>query len=286
LTPSPSLEDIAAKVETLSSANPAYAEVVSWVGELLSETVRAAEDFELPPGVLPPASPEASAKGRSLLDPAQLGLDWVAARRLYERLVDMVASQKGGEEQAPALQKALAKDSGDPPGLFKAVLAADYKAMEAVAEEYGATPPVLALLLRLALRPQLVALAQAAGDRDDAQNWNFGHCPLCGSAPRLADLSGEGGRSLHCSLCETVWSYRRIQCPFCESTEQDDLAYLKAESEPALRVDVCSRCGQYVKTLDLREMGGSVIMVLDDAATWHLDLLVRKHLEGGEVGEA
>ncbi len=279
------LEDIAAKVETLASANPAYAEVVSWVGDLLSETVKAATDFQLTDAALPPLAPETLAKGRSLLEPAQLDLDWQAARRLYGRLVDMVAVQEGGAEQAPALREALAADSGDPPKLFKAILAADYKTLEEAARQYAVTPAVLGLLLRLALRPQLTALARAAARRGGLEEWSFGHCPLCGSAPRLAVLAAEGGkRSLHCSLCETQWPYRRIQCPFCESAEPDDFSFLKAESEPSLRVEVCSRCGQYLKTLDLREMGGPVIMVLDDAATWHLDLLVRKHLEGGEAG--
>jgi hypothetical protein len=36
----PSLEDIAIKVKTISARNPAYAEVVQWVGDLLVETVR------------------------------------------------------------------------------------------------------------------------------------------------------------------------------------------------------------------------------------------------------
>ncbi|MBW1748693.1 MAG: formate dehydrogenase accessory protein FdhE [Deltaproteobacteria bacterium] len=97
---------------------------------------------------------------------------------------------------------------------------------------------------------------------------------FCGSAPGLGDLSGEGGkRRLHCSLCETVWSYPRLQCPFCE------LNYLRAENEEYFRVDLCGQCNNYLKTLDLREISGPIILPLDDVATWHLDLIAQKNIE-------
>jgi FdhE protein len=114
----------------------------------------------------------------------------------------------------------------------------------------------------------------------ELNQWNYGHCPVCGSAPKLADLSGEGGkRSLHCSLCETVWPYPRLQCPFCENDNRKDLSYLRAENEEGLRVDLCSRCGHYMKTIDLRELPGPVIVPLDDVATWHLDLIAQKNIK-------
>jgi hypothetical protein len=50
-----------------------------------------------------------------------------------------------------------------------------------------------------------------------------------------------------------------------------------------LLVDLCSRCGHYIKTIDLRELPGSIIVPLDDAATWHLDLIAQENLEGQEI---
>jgi FdhE protein len=163
---------------------------------------------------------------------------------------------------------------------MKAAMTSDFNAIEAAAKKFKIDPPVLALLLRLSLRPALLNVAQTVIEDLDLSQWTYGHCPVCGSAPGLADLSGEGGkRSLHCSLCETVWAYPRLQCPFCENNNREDLSYLRAENEEGLRVDLCSRCGNYLKTIDLRELPGTVIVPLDDVATWHLDIIADNNIE-------
>lgn len=74
----------------------------------------------------------------------------------------------------------------------------------------------------------------------------------------------------------------RLRCPFCENENRKDLSYLKAENEDYLRVDLCGRCGQYIKTVDLRELSEAIILPLDDVATWHLDLIAQENLEDQE----
>jgi FdhE protein len=61
------------------------------------------------------------------------------------------------------------------------------------------------------------------------------------------------------------------------------LSYLRAENEEGLRVDLCGRCGNYLKTIDLRELPGPIIVPLDDVATLHLDIIADKNLEGKET---
>ncbi len=276
-----SLDDITAKVQIIKNRNPVYAELVQWVGELLSTTVKASENFRPPDMKLDFDSlPKTWYQGKSLLNPAELSLDWEQAKNLYEQLVDRIKTMEDGRRQVEGLLKALAKDHDGIPILMKAVLTSDFKAIQTTAEKFKVDPPVLTLLLRLSLRPALLETAQAVQGLLDLNQWTYGHCPVCGSAPKLADLSGEGGkRSLHCSLCETVWTYPRLQCPFCENDNRKDLSYLRAENEEGLRVDLCSRCGHYLKTIDLRELPGPVIVPLDDVATWHLDLIAQKNIE-------
>jgi FdhE protein len=276
-----SLDDITAKVQIIKNRNPVYAELVQWVGELLSTTVKASENFRPPDMKLDFDSlPKTWYQGKSLLNPAELSLDWEQAKNLYEQLVDRIKTMEDGRRQVEGLLKALAKDHDGIPILMKAVLTSDFKAIQTTAEKFKVDPPVLTLLLRLSLRPALLETAQAVQGLLDLNQWTYGHCPVCGSAPKLADLSGEGGkRSLHCSLCETVWTYPRLQCPFCENDNRKNLSYLRAENEEGLRVDLCSRCGHYLKTIDLRELPGPVIVPLDDVATWHLDLIAQKNIE-------
>ncbi len=276
-----SLEDITVKVQSIKNRNPVYAELVQWVGELLSTTVKASENFRTSDMKLDFDSlPKAWYQGKSLLNPVELSLDWEQAKDLYEQLVDRIKTTEDGRRQVEGLLKALAKDPDGIPILMKAVLTSDFEAIQTSAQKFKVDPPVLTLLLRLSLRPALLETAHAVQGLLDLNQWTYGHCPVCGSAPKLADLSGEGGkRSLHCSLCETVWTYPRLKCPFCENDNKKDLSYLRAENEAGLRVDLCSRCGHYLKTIDLRELAGPVIVPLDDVATWHLDLVAQKNIE-------
>lgn len=281
------LEKISFKVKTITKRNPAYAEVIQWVGDLLSETVKEPgfREFQLSElfidqtGML-----EKWKQGRSFLNPGELDLDWEKVSALYRRLVELIKKREDGRRQVEGLLKAIEEKESKAPVLMKAALASDFKAMEASAKALDIDPPVLALLLRLSLRPALSVIAQAVLEHLDLSLWHHGHCPVCGSAPRLADLSGEGGkRRLHCSLCETAWPYPRLRCPFCENYDRKELYYLRAENEEGLRVDLCSRCNNYLKTLDLREIPGPVIVPLDDVATWHLDIVAQKDLKDQEA---
>ncbi len=271
---------IKARMEAIAQRNPAYSDVCELVGGLLLQTLESGQEPGSP-GPQPQAHPAELHKGRSLWDRASLELDWPRAWDLAGRLAQSVEKRPGGTQAAQAMAKLRAAAGGDgrEAGAFRAVLTADQPALSRLAEEHDGEAQVLGLLLRLALRPLLLAAAQAARQEVDLGEWSFGHCPVCGSAPGLAELSGEGGkRTLHCSLCETAWPYPRLQCPFCESQEPGTLSYLKAKEEEGLQVDVCANCGQYLKTLDLRELAGPIILPLDDAATWHLDLIAREHL--------
>jgi FdhE protein len=279
----PDLEDIALKVKTISTRNPAYTEIVQWVGDLLSETVKASDsgEFHLPElNVDQESLRKACTQGRSFLNPEELALDWEKISALYNRLVEVVGKREDGHRQAEGLLKAIEEKHNGTPAVMKAALASNFKAIEASAKAFNIDAPVLALLLHLSLRPSLLLIAQAVLKHLDLSLWNHGHCPVCGSAPRLADLSGEGGkRRLHCSLCEAAWPYPRLRCPFCENDNRKELSYLRAENEEGFRVDLCGRCNNYLKTMDLREITGPIILPLDDVATWHLDIIAGKNLE-------
>jgi FdhE protein len=279
----PDLEDIEIKVKTISKRNPAYTEIVQWVGDLLAETVKI---YDSGKSHLPELNVDqedlrrACTQGRSFLNPEELSLDWEKVSALYKRLVEVVGKREDGRRQAEGLLKAIEEKHNGTPVVMKAALSSDFEAIEATAKAFNIDSPVLALLLHLSLRPSLLLIAQAVLKHLDLSLWNHGHCPVCGSAPRLADLSGEGGkRRLHCSLCETAWSYPRLHCPFCENDNRKELSYLRAENEEGFRVDLCGRCNNYLKTMDLREISGPIILPLDDVATWHLDIIAGKNLE-------
>ncbi|MBU0987272.1 MAG: formate dehydrogenase accessory protein FdhE [Proteobacteria bacterium] len=278
-----SLEQIALKVKSVQKRTPVYAEVVEWVAELLSATINFSDSVQFQLPELDFAQEDllnALAQGRSFLKPEELSLEWEKIDALYRRLVKLLEKREDGRRQSEGLLKAMEEKRNKTPVLIKAALASDFETIDASAKVLKVDPPVLALLLRLSLRPVLSIIAQAVLERLDLDLWHYGHCPVCGSMPKLADLSGEGGkRRLHCSLCEAAWYYPRLRCPFCENNNRKDLSYLRAENVEGLRVDLCGRCNNYIKTMDLREIAGPIIVPLDDVATWHLDIIAGKNLE-------
>jgi FdhE protein len=280
-------QTIEERIQNIVQRTPAYQELCQLVGELLLHTLEQDRPEDLPQ---PQSDTSRWKQGRSLWDRGRLELDWPRRWELAIELAQVVADRPGGAETVQALAGLRADagpQGGEGAGAFRAVLTGDGKALERAARKHGGQAPVLGLLLRLALRPALLAAAHQARQQLELEAWSFGHCPVCGSAPGLATLSGEGGqRTLYCSLCETAWPYPRLQCPFCESQEPGIFSYLKPEDEPGLQVDLCARCGQYLKTLDLRELAGPVIPPLDEAATWHLDLIARRHRQEGTPPEA
>ena len=104
------------------------------------------------------------------------------------------------------------------------------------------------------------------------------HCPACRALPVLAVLREEGHgakRTLLCSLCFTEWPYRRILCPNCGEQQFDALPVYTAEQFAHVRIEACSRCQRYIKTIDLSK-NGLAVPLADDIASVALDLWARE----------
>jgi len=96
--------------------------------------------------------------------------------------------------------------------------------------------------------------------------------PVCGSAPAIAVLQGEGERFPHRSLCGYRWPAMRIYWPFCEKKDAKTLSCFYSESVPEYRVDICEACNRYIKTVDLRKLSRERYIPLEQVATLHLGL--------------
>ena len=126
---------------------------------------------------------------------------------------------------------------------------------------------------RAFLEPVITAIAQA--DSSEPTDWTQNFCFVCGGQPQVAvirDLPDAlGSRSLVCSMCATEWRFRRLTCPHCGETDADKLPVHTAESITHVRVDACSTCSRYIKTVDLRKRGDAVPLV-DELAAVELDI--------------
>ena len=123
----------------------------------------------------------------------------------------------------------------------------------------------------LALKPYLEWAAEQVLPHVDQQRWRRGYCPVCGGAPDFATLEAEvGARYLLCSRCNSQWVYRRLGCPFCETTDHAKLVYYPSE-DGVYRLYVCQECRRYLKTIDVRQAGRVVLLPVERVTTVAMD---------------
>jgi FdhE protein len=145
--------------------------------------------------------------------------------------------------------------------------------VEQISDEFGFDKKVFLFLVQSSIRPSIEAGMERLRSELDPETWLKGYCPVCGSLPHLSLLKEEvGKRYLLCSYCGYEWRIERLVCPFCGNKDQESLQYFYAEGEETYRIDLCDKCHQYIKTIDLRKIE-EIDPVLEDLATLHLDIL-------------
>ena len=129
-------------------------------------------------------------------------------------------------------------------------------------------------LARALLRPYAEVLAARAlrPQRPGAS----GGCPFCGGAPWIAArrAAGDGDsaqRFLGCALCASEWPLGRIRCPTCGEESPDKLAAFQSDRHPAVRIEACTTCHTYVKSIDLT-VDARAIPEIDDLLSLAMDV--------------
>ena len=128
----------------------------------------------------------------------------------------------------------------------------------------------------LALKPYLEWAAEHVMPHVDQTRWKQSYCPVCGGAPDFATLDAKSGaRRLLCSRCSSQWAYRRVGCPFCETSDHAKLMYYPSE-DGVYRLYVCRACRRYLKTMDLRETARKVLLPLERITTVTMDVAAQQ----------
>jgi hypothetical protein len=227
--------------------------------------------------------------GVAMLRPQEMNLDWEVFAGLFRRTCEITAQHR------PDLASQLNK-LGDLPYLEPEqlrVLTAEYLesghlALSDHARFMGAEDTtqteLLGFVLNHSLRPFLkayagvfVPLLEERLGVDWDTGWQRGSCPVCGGEPDLAYLDAESGaRYLVCSRCDTAWLYPRIRCPFCDTTDPEQLSYYGSDDKKH-RVYVCDNCERYIKAIDLRQIGRPMVFPVARVTTIDLDVAARKN---------
>lgn len=136
----------------------------------------------------------------------------------------------------------------------------------------------VAFLAMNSLRPYYEVVAGMVDGAFDEQRDLAGHCPVCGSLPVLATISGPTvQRHFFCYVCACHWHADRLFCPYCTCRDHAKLGYIYAVEERRYRAYLCEKCRRYLKTLVSEdEAAKEALPVLEDLTTTFLDLLAER----------
>jgi len=268
----PDVANAVAELKTVAVARPALAGSLTTLQDLLPLLY---DDLPEPPAIALDHE-LASAKlssGVPLLRGENLPLSDEVHRRRWNRICATARAHQSGEETA-AHDPNAHNEQLAPGAMILEVLAGRPETPAAMAEELGVDGGMITTLLRLYWFPVLSAVRESLAPLLANVPWRFGHCPVCGSNPLLAELRGlEQGRFLRCGLCASAWEHPRLECPYCGTQDHHALGYFHlAGEETRYRVSTCDECRRYVKTIaTLSELTGPSLLAAD-AMTLHLDL--------------
>jgi FdhE protein len=193
----------------------------------------------------------------------------------------------GAGETATHIREAIDSGSIEAGSLLTASLSRDQGAIRTGASHRGLSPDLVWLVAELAVSPVAYALqrmlfasvaaVESAGATVAA--WNHGYCPACGSWPALAEIV-DAHRMLRCSFCAAAWELTTHACVYCEEGGEPFVTVSPDADRPDRRLELCSSCGSYLKTLDLPQLSPFPLLAIADLATMDLDIAAMDHQFG------
>jgi FdhE protein len=263
------------KLEEQQKKEGSLPELLEFYQKLLKIQSRVGQGIDLPsPSFSSDVIKKRTERGKPLLKFSDLVLDWPLLRDTFAKVTAIFA-------EYPELFGPVPKELEElKPGRFPAKKAV--KAWFDGAELPAGTVPnngseaLVRNLIQASIKPFLVQYSTAQLGLIDQERWRRGYCPVCGGNPDIGFLDMESGsRWLVCSRCDAEWIYKRLECPYCGTADQNALAYF-TDDEGLYRLYVCEQCKHYLKTVDLRQAKSEVLIPLERVLTLDIDSQARE----------
>ena len=189
----------------------------------------------------------------------------------------------GAGDAATHIREELSGGALEATSLLTASLTRDQAALRSGAFHRGLSGDLMWLVAELAVSPFAHALQRllfgslGPGDLQDALDaWGHGYCPACGSWPAVGEVAG-GHRTLRCSFCASAWELRSYACIYCGNDGDGFVTAAPDEARKDRRIEVCSGCGGYLKTIDVPELSPFPLLSISDIETTDLDVAAMEH---------
>ena len=270
------MEKLKERIQHIKNKRPGYGEILDFYQKVKEEQDKVKASLKIETIKLQRGWKNLLAKeGFSLLQKQDFPLDIETSFTLFQTLCQIGKDANPHmAEQVRKIEEVLNSKRFDLKELIKKGI--EEQRIEQIADEFGLDKKIFLFLIEESTRPSVELGMEQLRTEVDPETWLKGRCPICGSFPSLSLLKEETGkRYLLCSFCGYQWRIDRLICPFCDNKEQNSLSYLYAEGEEAYRIDLCEKCHQYIKTIDLRILEESD-PCLEDLATLHLDILASR----------
>jgi len=266
------LENLKKRIQQLKRRRPGYKDILVFYQRVREEQEKTKASLKVEPILMKKEWKELLEKeGFSLIEKKDFPVDVEASYSLFQSLCEIgKEANPHMTEEVKKIEENIHNKRLDPRGLLRE--AADQQKVEQIANELGLDKKILLFLVGNSVKPSIEAGVEKLLNEISPETWMKACCPICGSLPFLSLLKEEvGKRFLLCSYCGYQWRVDRLICPFCNNNEQESLHYLYPEGEEAYRIDLCNKCRQYIKTIDLRKIE-TPDLSLEDLATLHLDV--------------
>jgi FdhE protein len=280
------LEMAGRRWETIRSDRPDLEPALALQRELLSRTVELADAIaggRLPRLSLPPKYVAAKLKrGVPALAGEPIPVPVTVLTPVMFQLCDALA-RGGAGEAATHIRESMEGGTLEAASLLTASLHRDQAALRTGAVHRGLSPDLMWLVAELAVSPFAHALQRMLFDRaaapelrDALDAWPHGYCPACGSWPAVGEVAG-GHRTLRCSFCSCAWELKTYACIYCENSGEGFVTAAPDEARKDRRIEVCSGCGGYLKTIDVPGLSPFPLLSISDIETTDLDIAAMEH---------
>jgi len=241
---------------------------------------RASLKGELPVPQAPPVSADALSYGQGvpLLTKEMFAMPPELLKKCSEQIIPaMEKGFPGIDSELRIIRDAIQSAPSSEQGMLNKLQTGTEEELEELAAKLAIRRPVLELVTIQIMKPYAEKLAETLPVLPEEFQWAKGYCPVCGSWPEIGFVEEkEGYRNLRCSFCSHQWRFMRIQCPFCETTDQEKLELYYADDRPTERIELCDECKRYLVSLDLREQVEEVVREVAPLGLVHLDILAQE----------
>ena len=202
-------------------------------------------------------------------------------------------AESGAGQAAEHIRTVIESGQLDAGSLLAASLSRDQNAIRTGAAHRGLAADLVWLVAELTVGPfayilqrMLLSPAAKGGHRAEGEQpdplvaalhaWNHGYCPACGSWPAMAEVV-DGHRVLRCSFCSAGWELPTYACVYCGEEGEPFVTAAPDEERKDRRVEVCSACAGYLKTVDTFVLSPFPLLSIADLETMDLDMAAMEH---------